>query len=307
MEYYLKLGEETNNGGIKRIAIEQLEKACENLKDTEDQHEGVHNARKNLKKSRGLLKLISADLGKETYQKENTALRNAGRSLGEIRDISTHIEALDYFLKHEQVLSETEKHALHDIRKQLLSKKEEINKRLLEQSDRPEAVAAQIEEVKNRVSGWPDLHQDFSAFYEGLKSTYKSGRNAMKKAIKKQSEKNLHEWRKRSKDLWYQLRLLQQVWPSVMQVWCKELDHLTDMMGEEHDLAVLEAQIRNNNLEFDSEVQRDSILKKLTKNREQIQKNIFPTGSKIFEEKPSHFVKRIEHYWHISYEYLIEA
>ena len=58
-------------------------------------------------------------------------------------------------------------------------------------------------------------------------------------ADRKPTATNLHEWRKRVKDLWYQQRLLEDTWPGVMKAQAKEAKKLSKLLGEDHDLAVL--------------------------------------------------------------------
>ncbi len=50
---------------------------------------------------------------------------------------------------------------------------------------------------------------------------------------------NLHEWRKRVKDHWYNLTVLRDVWPPVMEPLAKAAHALSERLGEDHDLEVL--------------------------------------------------------------------
>jgi CHAD domain-containing protein len=53
------------------------------------------------------------------------------------------------------------------------------------------------------------------------------------------SLESLHEWRKRVKDVWYHLRLLQPVCGRTVRGQAKEASRLADVLGEDHDLGVL--------------------------------------------------------------------
>ncbi len=46
----------------------------------------------------------------------------------------------------------------------------------------------------------------------------------------------MHEWRKRVKDLWYHVTLLQDAWRPVMSALADEAHELSDRLGDEHDL-----------------------------------------------------------------------
>ena len=47
----------------------------------------------------------------------------------------------------------------------------------------------------------------------GIRRTYRKGRTGLERAETDPSDETLHEWRKRVKDMWYSLRLLQRMWP----------------------------------------------------------------------------------------------
>ena len=53
----------------------------------------------------------------------------------------------------------------------------------------------------------------------------------------------LHAWRKRAKDLWYHQRLLAPAWPDVLGAQAEEAHALTELLGDDHDLAVLAARL----------------------------------------------------------------
>lgn len=60
-----------------------------------DEH--VHAARKSIKKARAGLRLLREALGEDRYQRENAALRDAGRCLAPLRDATSLREALSAF------------------------------------------------------------------------------------------------------------------------------------------------------------------------------------------------------------------
>jgi threonine dehydrogenase-like Zn-dependent dehydrogenase len=67
---------ETVRAGIRRNAREQIDEAIELLRDKKaDPEEVVHEARKNFKKVRALLRLLRDDLGEEVWQSANDSVR----------------------------------------------------------------------------------------------------------------------------------------------------------------------------------------------------------------------------------------
>ena len=54
-------------------------------------------------------------------------------------------------------------------------------------------------------------------------------------AYERREETAFHEWRKRVKDLGYQIQILRDLWPPVLEELRKDLKKLGDLLGEEHD------------------------------------------------------------------------
>ncbi|MBV8817896.1 MAG: CHAD domain-containing protein, partial [Acidobacteriaceae bacterium] len=95
MPYRLKAGEPVPEE-IRRIASEEIESAVQQLSTTGSKRrdKAIHEARKSIKKVRGLLKLMRPELD-EAYRRENTRLRDIGRQLSEFRDAHAMIETFD--------------------------------------------------------------------------------------------------------------------------------------------------------------------------------------------------------------------
>jgi CHAD domain-containing protein len=66
----------------------------------------------------------------------------------------------------------------------------------------------------------------------------------MKAAVRGASDENLHEWRKRTKELRYQLELLSPLWPAAMKRRARRAKKLSDVLGDDHDLAVFRDLLR---------------------------------------------------------------
>ena len=73
----------------------------------------------------------------------------------------------------------------------------------------------------------------------GLKAACKKARRALAVARRSATDANLHELRKRVKDLWYDLRLLGGDRPPPIEALTKRLRDLGQKLGDDHDLAML--------------------------------------------------------------------
>ena len=84
MAYRLKLKEPLAKG-VRRIAGEQLGDAAARLEGGSNPETGVHEARKSLKRTRALLRLVRPGLGETNFRKANARLRDFARSLSAVR------------------------------------------------------------------------------------------------------------------------------------------------------------------------------------------------------------------------------
>lgn len=299
--------QETVEAGIRRIAGEEIDAVITVIADnTVTEEETVHEARKRCKELRGLVRLVRPAM-EETYRFENGFFRDEARRLSHLRDAEVIIQAFD------TIASSLSNPGV--IRDRL-----EQQKKAIEQDDTsPRKKLAQFRqnmaEARERVENWRLDDNSVAAVLSGLKKTYRRGRKAMAVAWEKRSDEALHEWRKRVKYHWYHLCLLAPVWEPVLEALQNEAHHLSDLLGDDHDLAVLSDSIREMNRNPSSDNQpadelpndssndkqltqakkeADSLIK--TK-RETLQREAFQLGARIFAEKPKQLPLRIEKYW----------
>ena len=110
----------------------------------------------------------------------------------------------------------------------------------------------------------------------------------------KADERDLHAWRKRVKDLWYHVRLLEPLSPGALHGYAGEAHHLSDLLGEDHDLAVLrETLLADGAVPADL----DSVVTLIDHRREQLQAEALQVGARLYVEKPKAFRRRIRAYW----------
>src|SRR5690348_3769495 len=95
----LKQGE-SGTHGARRITRRRIKSALQTLGPNETDDSSIHAARKELKKARATLRLLRDALGKTTYKRENTALRDAARPLSEARDGRVLLDALSSLIKY---------------------------------------------------------------------------------------------------------------------------------------------------------------------------------------------------------------
>jgi len=229
--------------GIRRLLGEQLAGALLQLLaqaapagEGSDPVEAVHEARKCLKRSRTLLRLMRRALGRAQATTFNATLRAVGQKLSPYRDQQMLLEAVDR-LAH-QTASSPFAEALSPVRAGLRSRslQQPLPDELL-QTILPElrAVAAALDHalVERREA---ELRSSLRA---GLRRMLRRGQRAYFLAYSEPSDENFHEWRKRVKDVYYTASLLHPTRPEKLAGWVDALDQLSEDLGDEHDLGIL--------------------------------------------------------------------
>ena len=238
MPYRLKSGESISEG-VKRIALEETQSAAALLAGAtaRNRDEAIHEARKSVKKTRALLRLMRPEI-EPVYAKENTRLRNIGRRLSAYRDRAVLIETFDAL--QEKYTDDLKGATLASIRQGLLLDKRR-QQRGAGMAQALQRIAAGLRAAAARTSRWPLEADGFEALAPGLTAAYRKARRAMA-AVRAEARPELcHEWRKRVKDHWYHIRLVEDLWTEVMAGYEKSLKELETWLGDHHNLEVLKA------------------------------------------------------------------
>jgi CHAD domain-containing protein len=294
MAYRLKAGESVAEA-IKRIASEEIGSAISQLgtKNGHRRDEAIHEARKSLKKVRGALRLVQPELGR-VYSTENTRLRELAHKLSDIRDATAIIEVFDDLIEaHKDNL---QKDAFVSIRRGLEKSKRETEQALrLDQLVRN--ALSTLRAAEKRIGKWPLKNDGFTAVSAGIEKRYRRGRKAMAVAQKDPTPENYHEWRKRVKDHWYQMRLLESLWTGVMQAREASLKNLETWLGDDHNLIVLRGKLEDDPRRYGEDKDIQLFLTLLDRRQNELRENAKSLGQRIYEEKPAQFTRDLAKLW----------
>ena len=158
-------------------------------------------------------------------------------------------------------------------------------------------VGAAIEEGRIAVGDWQLGSDGWDLLAPGLERSYRRSRNRFRETRSDPSAENVHEWRKRVKDLWYQLRILTPAWPAVLGETADQAHELSDLLGDHHDLAVLADDARSRRERFDSEEDLDSLLRAIERRQGTLLASAFALAERLYAERPKAFVRRLAAYW----------
>jgi CHAD domain-containing protein len=283
--YKLKEGEAVPRG-IARIARGRIDHAIDELEGRtgSSPEEAVHEARKDMKKLRAVVRLVRAEIGDNVYRRENACFRDAGQELSGVRDADVMLATL---AKLEQEIPEA---AAGHLRQAL-----EAHKLRTAAGTRGQASVQVVEiltTARRRIGRWPLDEDGFEAVAGGLERIYRRGRKDFRTARAEPTTENLHEWRKRVKDLWHHLTILRTAWPPVMDALADEAHALSEHVGDDHDLAVLLLWAEEH-----APASAAAIAGPVDRRREELQAGAFELGARLYADKPGAFMRRLEGWW----------
>jgi CHAD domain-containing protein len=286
-KYKLKTGEAVPKG-IARIARGRIDHALDELEGRTDSspEEAVHEARKDMKKLRAVVRLVRPEIGDQVYRRENDCFRDAGQELSGVRDADVMLATLA------KLETEIPDAAAGDLRQAL-----EAHKIRTAAGTRKQASVQVVEiltTARRRIGRWPIDDDGFSVVAGGLQRIYRRGRKDFRAARAEPTTENLHEWRKRVKDLWYHLTILRTAWPPVMDALADEAHALSEHVGDDHDLAVLLEWAEEN-----APASATEIAGPVERRRGELQASAFELGARLYADKPGAFMRRLEGWWDV--------
>ena len=280
-------------GEICRNADKQLALAIRNLQKTGDRgsDDAVHNARRHVKKVRAVLRLVQPVLG-DAYVDANARMRTASRMLAPIADGEAVVDTIAR-LRKRYGLRLTQR-TLESIRKALLQRSARIDRKAALDRVLPQ-VAAVLREERRRLSRWTLHAHGFRAIEPGLEKSLRRARKAMKRVATRPTADRYHLWRRRVKDLWFQVRLIEARCGRKLTNDERRLEALDGCLGEYHNVVLLEQILIGEALVSRRETVR--CLQLLRRYQSTLRHRATAIGQRAFAEKPRHAVRRVRRLW----------
>jgi CHAD domain-containing protein len=290
--YRLRIDEPVAEG-VRRIARGQIDLAVELLGKTDggELDDAIHEARKTFKRVRALVRVARDGLGDETYGREDETFREAGRGLSNARDAQVMVQTLeDLASRYADETPGGGFRGLHDV---LSAEARAAHDQIENDAATVRDVLVTLRAARARVESWPLPESDDLGFLApGFERIYRRGRRAQRAAGKRSSTEALHELRKRAKDLWHAAQVLRPAAPKRMRKLARLAHSLSDVAGEDHDLAVLLDGARERARTLGPrELQLLDAL--IARRRAVLQEEALKRGRRLYRRKPSKLARRI--------------
>lgn len=271
--------------GLLRSARKELENAGS------DPEKAIHDFRRYLKMARAALRLGRAALSEQEFQHLNNLLRDSQARLSENRDHDALIEVCVWLHGKQQ---NTTLHLLEQLEQTLRAQK----KAALDPAaaiDDALSLLNQAETILDKIV-FSDKFPMEEVIAQGICRSYTAGKKCLRAIRQGDASQDIwHTWRKRAKDLRYQIGFIRWYWPGMLGAWERELHHLTDYLGRQRDLFLLRERITLpdsplNNTEQDPVSQ---LLNTIESARKKQAEKAVGLGGKLYSEPSRYWRKRI--------------
>lgn len=278
---------------VRSIAGEQISKAlaeCEASDGNLD--ETVHGLRRRCKKMRGLLRLVEPHFS--DFAAENRAFRDAADGLAGARDSAVMVETFKALMAADAGRAGLDAELSGRVYQRL-------QQRLAEASgsdNGPELLAAfagLMRAAGKRIEEWSLSGSGFSRIGDGLEETYRRMRKGMRAAMADSTADALHDWRKDTKYHWHHVTLFEACAPDLLAGRRTLLDDLGELLGDHHNLAVLDETLNGERRLAGSDIM--AVQKLIVARQVELTRRAFALGRQVTAEKPAVLRQRFEDYW----------
>jgi CHAD domain-containing protein len=272
---------------LRRVLVAEFQNAANHAKAAAASVDrnitsAVHEYRKALRRARAVLLLVGGALPKSERRAVSRALRDARRALGSARDHAVAPDSVSLL-----TLDEVHQHAADAIlgtARDAVPPLAEIKQLLNEGAAR---TAAQVEALEAALP--PTL--EWATVLGGIRAVYKEARTARKDA--KKSKRAFHTWRRRTKELGYQLDVIAGYTGDGLAELQRDLDAVTETQGPAVDLIMLRDFVRTHGAGTAPDA-LEGLVDQIEKHIKDLLADSRRAGRNIFRRKPRRFTKKLD-------------
>jgi CHAD domain-containing protein len=293
MAYRFKLTEPFATG-VRRIALQQIDRATRQLRDGEDLSAAIHQTRKGLKRIRALLRLARPALGEPVFREENARYRAIGLLLADARDRTVMAQTAEALERTAEGKSKVMFAAL----KVRIAGRQAV---IVDPCDSaiPKALAAlEVAELRMNALALPD--EGFAPAWKGLERSCRKGARAFARACQDPRDVIVHDWRKCVQHHWRHMSLLQAAWPEMFDAQIATARRLSGLLGEDHDIGVLRAALQAGDLPPLAPSHALAFDRLAAARQAVLRETAYGLGRLLHADAPDAFAARIASYWNVA-------
>jgi CHAD domain-containing protein len=278
---------------LSRVVAKEFDLAIDQLTDDSAGGDAVHEARKSVKKIRAVLRLLQKDLGK-IYRVQNERLRTVAHQLAPLRDTDVMADTLKAVRAHNP--KSITAGIFSSVDRALAARRRATVSRLHPQ--RLLARAARVLKKSARRTSRGVRRAAGSAIIEkGAAHAYRRARKAMICVEQTPEDVLFHVWRRRVKDHWYHMRLLESIHRTA-RARARELRQLETWLGDDHNLTQLRVTILKARACFGRKRTTTAVVGSIDDYQAVLRNRALELGQRMFAHKPGVFRESINGWLH---------
>lgn len=281
---------------IVKIVLRQFEMADTELTDIGNPSgdAAIHKARRRVKKIRALILLVRPGLG-GTFGPLNKRLRETMHLLAPIADGQGVVHALDQMA--ERYREDFSPPVFATIRAGLVEREARADRRAKVERVLQRARAT-LKAERARVKDWGLRGGGFRSIAGGLETSFRRARKAMAITVEHPTADNYHAWRRRVKEHWFHVRLIERRCGNRLARYKRGLESLDECLGEYHNFALLRTILSAD--PFVSRQETARRLRIIRRYQAELRRRANTLGARLYHEKPRHFIRRIQAFWQLT-------
>ncbi|QIA09199.1 CHAD domain-containing protein [Draconibacterium halophilum] len=280
--------------GIFRVLDKLHSDSARFITQTKRQHFYIHEVRTNIKKIRGLLRLLRHEIGDDNFREMNKYYRELAMEVAPLRDDTSQIELL------QEIKSKLHNPAVTKALDKIISQHRRNRKNAFEnfkQSGHAEDIKQMMLSLQQMMHSLNFAGDPESFILKSLQHIYMQARGAFETTEFLNNDEIYHYWRKQVKYLTYHLMLLNKAWPNSIRAYISDLSILGSTLGKLHDLNLFHEAIKNKSILIPEKQSREKLMRYLYNRRLGLRKRVQALGEQCFAESSEAFVLRIFKNW----------
>jgi hypothetical protein len=274
---------------VRRAALQHTAKAERALASSPLSDTDVHHARKEIKKARAALRLLRAALPEASYRREDAALRRAARVLDAARDARVLVRTLDSLCRRRRPLGRDK--TVLALARSLRQRQAQAQRQLKSRRAILADARTMLRQVQLRGQRWRIDGHGWSSLGPAVRRIYRAGRHAARAARRHPDTLALHAWRKQVQYLWHALQMLRPLQARAHSKSGPRARRLSDYLGEEHDLALLQSTLAAQRR--DKDPMNDPLPAAIEQRRRALRAKAMALGARLYASRPRAMAARL--------------
>jgi CHAD domain-containing protein len=271
----------------RRILCAHIARAVRKVRGGDASDADIHAARKRIKNARAIVRLLRGALPPAAYRSADRSLRDAARPLSAARDAKILVEAFDAL--SQRYGADAQLAGIRPLRRVLVQARARARRQVAGAA----AGAARSRKLLRRVAAtaekWSIASGGWRSLVRGAVRHYARARAMSHQVRRAPTVERLHRWRKRAKELCYQLELLAPVCPPAIGRMAGQLRMLSDELGDDHDLAVLLAAVEAQAPGLMGAADVRTLVRLIERAGARLQRSALARGARVFRLSPVRF------------------